>query len=42
MSALRLNDDTASYVDIFYMQQNDDWNSNPGFNTQTGSRVPAR
>jgi hypothetical protein len=42
MSALKLNDNTSSYVDIFFYQQNDDWNSNPGFNTPTGKRVPAR
>ena len=42
MSGLWLNDDTRSYLDIFFVQQNDDWNSNPGQNTPTGSRYPAR
>ena len=42
MSGLWLNDDTRSYVDIFFNQVSDDWNSNPGSNTQAQSRVEAR
>jgi hypothetical protein len=37
-----MDEDTKSYIDVYFEQLNDDWLKVPGQNTQTGYRVEAR
>ena len=40
--ALKLNDDLKSYLDMYFIQIENNWNINPGKNTPTVTKYPVR